>query len=240
MTEARRLGTGVRVGSPDVREGRSIRDVEAIELTRVKAHLILESELSLIDCGYAGSAGRIASVIDSHGRSITEVARVVCTHGHPDHAGAARELALEGIAILIHPADAAALATTWRDTLRQPSRGRIFAAMTPELPEFVSIGDGDVLPMLGGLEVIHTPGHTPGSVCLYGRRDGVLFVGDTLQRRFGRVSHASALYSDDVTAARRAVKRLASLDVNTIVFSHYAPLQEGASETLESLARRIE
>ena len=54
------------------------------------------------------------------------------------------------------------------------------------------IEDGDVLPMLGGLRVIHTPGHTPGSVCLYGVRDRVLFVGDTLQRRFGRVSFASA------------------------------------------------
>jgi glyoxylase-like metal-dependent hydrolase (beta-lactamase superfamily II) len=171
---------------------------------------------------------------------MAELVRVVCTHGHPDHAGAARELALEGVPILIHPADAAALATSWRDALQRPSRGRIFAAMTPEPPEVLPIENGDVLPMLGGLEVIHTPGHTPGSVCLYGRRDRVLFVGDTLQRRFGRVSYASALYSDDVTAARRAVQRLASLDVDSIVFSHYPPLQEGASETLESLARRIE
>lgn len=171
---------------------------------------------------------------------MAELVRVVCTHGHPDHAGAARELALEGIPILIHPADAATLATSWRDALQRPSRGRIFAAMTPEPPEFLSIDDGDILPMLGGLEVIHTPGHTPGSVCLYGRRDRVLFVGDTLQRRFGRVSYASALYSDDVTAARRAVKRLASLDVDSIVFSHYPPLREGASATLESLARRVE
>lgn len=171
---------------------------------------------------------------------MTELARVVCTHGHPDHAGAARELALEGISILIHPADAANLATTWRDALQKPSRGRIFAAMTPEPPEFVPIEDGDVLPILDGLEVIHTPGHTPGSVCLYGRRDGVLFVGDTLQRRFGRVSYASALYSDDIAAARRAVKRLASLDVKTIVFSHYPPLEERAAETLEGLARRVE
>jgi glyoxylase-like metal-dependent hydrolase (beta-lactamase superfamily II) len=201
---------------------------------------VLESELSLIDCGYAGSAARIASVIEGMGRSMAELARVVCTHGHPDHAGAARELALDRIPVLIHPADAATLATTWRDALQRPSRGRFFAAMTPEPPEVVSIEDGDILPILGGLEVIHTPGHTPGSVCLYGRRDGILFVGDTLQRRFGRVSYASALYSDDVIAARRAVKRLASLGVNTIVFSHYPPLQEGATETLETLAKRIE
>lgn len=215
-----------------------LRDVAEIQLTRVKAHLILEAEPSLIDCGYAGSSGRIARGMRAHGRSLDELARVVISHGHPDHAGSARELAAVGIPILIHPADAANLRITWRDALAQPSRGRVFAAMTPELPEFVPIEDGQILPTLGGLEVVHTPGHTPGSVCLYGARDRVLFVGDTLQRRFGRVSFASGLYSDDHAAARRSVKRLASLDVKTIVFSHFAPLEEGASEILAVLAAR--
>ena len=89
--------------------------------------------------------------------------------------------------------------------------------MTPEPPNLTPIEDGDILPMLGGLRVIHTPGHTPGSVCLYGARDRVIFVGDTLQRRFGRVSFTSGLYSDDHAAARHAVKRFAELDVQTIV-----------------------
>jgi glyoxylase-like metal-dependent hydrolase (beta-lactamase superfamily II) len=217
-----------------------LRDVYAIQLTRVKAHLVLEQELSLIDCGYARSLRGIERAISEHGHSINELARVICTHGHPDHAGAARELALRGIPILMHPADSAALTTTWRQTFRRPSRGRVFAAMTPEPPGTLPIEDGDVLPILGGLEVIHTPGHTPGSVCLYGRRDRVLFVGDTLQRRFGRVSFASSLYSDDIKAARRAVKRLSSYDVQTIVFSHYSPLTENASETLAALAGRLD
>ena len=165
---------------------------------------------------------------------------MVCTHGHPDHAGGARELALAGVPVLIHPADGDRLSTTWREMIRRPSRGKFFAAMTPEPPQTVPIEDGDVLPMLGGLRVVHTPGHTPGSVCLYGARDRVVFVGDTLQRRFGRVSFASSLYSDDIALARRAVQRLASLDVETVVFSHYPPLTEGASETLASLARRLD
>jgi glyoxylase-like metal-dependent hydrolase (beta-lactamase superfamily II) len=216
-----------------------IRDIQPIPLRRVQAHLVLEPELSLIDCGYSGSRPRISKAIEQAGRSMDELARVVCTHGHPDHAGGARELALAGVPILIHPADGARLSTTWRDALRHPSRGRIFAAMTPEPPETVPIDDGEVLPMLGGLEVVHTPGHTPGSVCLYGRRDRVLFVGDTLQRRFGTVSFASSLYSDDIATARRSVQRLASLDVSTVVFSHFPPLTDGASETLVALARRL-
>jgi hypothetical protein len=58
-----------------------------------------------------------------------------------------------------------------------------------------------------------------------------------LQRRLGRVSYASGLYSDDHVAAKRAVKRLAALDVETIVFSHYPALHEGAARTLAALAR---
>jgi glyoxylase-like metal-dependent hydrolase (beta-lactamase superfamily II) len=221
-------------------EGCVIRDIQPIALRRVQAHLVLEPELSLIDCGYSGSMSRISKAIEEAGRSMDELARVVCTHGHPDHAGGARELAMAGVPILIHPADGARLSTTWRNALRHPSRGRIFAAMTPEPPATVPMEDGEVLPILGGLEVVHTPGHTPGSVCLYARRDRVLFVGDTLQRRFGTVSFASSLYSDDIATARRSVQRLASLDVSTVVFSHFPPLTEGASETLAALARRLD
>jgi glyoxylase-like metal-dependent hydrolase (beta-lactamase superfamily II) len=219
---------------------RPVRDVVPIELGRVLAHLVVEPELSLIDCGFARSRGRIEKAMSEQGHALADLARVVCTHGHPDHAGGARELALAGIPVLIHPADGERLAITWREMLRRPSRGKFFAAMTPEPPQTIPIEDGDVLPMLGGLRVVHTPGHTPGSVCFFGGRDRVLFVGDTLQRRFGRVSFASRLYSDDIAMARRAVQRLAALDVETVVFSHYPPLIEGASETLASLARRLD
>jgi glyoxylase-like metal-dependent hydrolase (beta-lactamase superfamily II) len=216
------------------------RDVTPIQLTRVVAHLVLEAELSLIDCGYAGQAPRIERSIANHGRSISELRRVVITHGHPDHAGSARELATRGVPVLIHAADVPRLLTSWLDLARRPSRGHLFGAMTPEPPaeRIVEIEDGEILPMLGGLRVIHTPGHTPGSVCLYGERDRVLFVGDALQRRFGRVGFASRLYSDDYQLAKRSVKRLAELDVETLVFSHFAALEEGASEVLAELARR--
>ena len=215
-----------------------MRDVVDIQLTRVKAHLVLEDDLSLIDCGYAGSEPRIIRAIEGHGRNPSDLRRVVVTHGHPDHAGSASALAALGVTILIHPADAQILRTTWADVVARPTRQGVFAAMTPALPTFQPIEEGDVLPILGGLRVIHTPGHTPGSVCLYGARDRVLFVGDVLQRRFGRVSFASGFYSDDHPAARRAVKRLAELDVQRVVFSHFAALEEGAAEILAGLASR--
>jgi glyoxylase-like metal-dependent hydrolase (beta-lactamase superfamily II) len=215
-------------------------DVHAIQLLRVKVHAILEDGgISLIDTGYAGSLPRLTKALGDLGRTVADVRRVICTHGHPDHAGGARALAELGVEVLIHPVDAANMELGLGDVIRKPSRGRVFAAMTPPLPTFTPLEDGDVLPVLGGLEVIHTPGHTPGSVCLYARQRGLLFVGDVLQRRFGRVSAASGLYSDDPTMARSSLQRLADLDVKTLIFSHYPPLVDEPTATLAKLARQV-
>jgi glyoxylase-like metal-dependent hydrolase (beta-lactamase superfamily II) len=212
-------------------------NVHTIQLQRVRAHAIVEDDgLTLIDAGYASSLPRLTRALAGLGRSVDDVRRVICTHGHPDHAGGARALADLGVEVLIHPADAANLELTIGAVIRQPSKGRLFAAMTPPLPVYTPLTDGEVLPVLHGLTVIHTPGHTPGSVCLFAPRSGLLFVGDVLQRRFGRLSAASVLYSDDPATARASLQRLADLDVKTVVFSHYAPLIDDPKRALAALA----
>ena len=65
--------------------------------------------VSLIDTGYAGSLPRLDQALADLGRTVADVRRVICTHGHPDHAGGARALADWASRVLIHPADAANL-----------------------------------------------------------------------------------------------------------------------------------
>lgn len=216
-------------------------DIHAIAVRGgAKAFLIAEERLTLIDAGLPGSRRAIERAITGLGRSPDELARIVCTHGHPDHLGGALDFASRGVEVLLHPADAEAVRIGLADALRRPSRGRIFAAVTPSPGATRPLLDGDVLPVLGGLLAVHTPGHTPGSVCLYSPRERILFTGDVLEVRGGRVSYASRLFSTNATAARLSVKRIADLDVETIMFSHFPPWRDEASAVLRDLAARAD
>ena len=73
-------------------------------------------------------------------------------------------------------------------------------------------------------------------MCLYARRDRLLFVGDALEVRRGKVSFASPFFSDDISTARQSVKRMAEVDVNTIVFGHDKPWHADANGVLAGLA----
>jgi glyoxylase-like metal-dependent hydrolase (beta-lactamase superfamily II) len=213
--------------------------VHAIRLLSVYAFLIDEPQLTLIDAGLIGSAGRVRRYAERMGRSLDDLTRIICTHAHPDHIGGVRELAGErDVEVLMHPADLAGLKVTLRDAVANRNRSQLIAYFTRHPGEATPIEEGQVLPILGGLRVLHTPGHTPGSVCLYAERHRLLFVGDNLQVIRRKVTFASSVFSDDMPLAQASVARMAELDVQTIVFSHYPPLRDGANEVLRALADR--
>jgi glyoxylase-like metal-dependent hydrolase (beta-lactamase superfamily II) len=213
--------------------------VHAVRLLNVYAFLIAEPQLTLIDAGLIGSGKRVQRYVEGIGRSLDDLAQIVCTHAHPDHLGGVRELAGEReVEVLMHPSDLAGLSVTLRDAVANRNRGQLIAYFTRHPGEATPIEDGQILPMLGGLHVVHVPGHTPGSVCLYAGGHRLLFVGDALQVIRGRVTFASRVFSEDLPLARASVARLAELDVETIAFSHYPPWRDGANDVLRGLADR--
>lgn len=108
---------------------------------------------------------------------------ILLTHGHFDHMLAAEELQKRtGVPVYVHPLDApmlsdASLSAYNPEVSNLPQPGHIAYTAYPE--------------SLFGFRVLHTPGHTPGSVCLYREEEKVLFSGDTLFRAgFGRTDLA--------------------------------------------------
>ena len=152
-----------------------------------------DSQVLVIDAAHDSLA--IAAAVRDR-----EVVGIVCTHGHDDHVNAAPALAkITGAAISLHPADD----VLWR--LAHPHARW-------DLP----LADGDVLSVAGtAVSVVHTPGHSPGSVCLSVPSLGVVFTGDTLFH--GGPGATGRSYSDHGTIVSSIRSRLFQLDPGTIV-----------------------
>jgi glyoxylase-like metal-dependent hydrolase (beta-lactamase superfamily II) len=94
---------------------------------------------------------------------------------------------------------------------------------------------GEVLPVAGGMEMIHTPGHTPGSVVLYQRDRGLLFTGDSLLSN-GKVFRRPLPFpGTDFKAYRRSVERIAQLDFETALVGHGRPIIKGGRSRVEEM-----
>ncbi|MBN2248252.1 MAG: MBL fold metallo-hydrolase [Coriobacteriia bacterium] len=143
-----------------------------------------------------------------------EVEAVVLTHGHFDHIAAAREVCeATGAPLLVHAADAPGL------TSPVGTGGAAFGFDVTAPSADRTLEDGDTV-AAGGvtLDVIATPGHTPGSLCLSGH--GHLLSGDTLfAGSIGRTDFPGG----DMSAMRRSIARLASLPDDVRVHPGHGP-----------------
>ncbi len=164
-----------------------------------------EAEVAVIDAAHDAEA--IAAAVGGR-----RVVAVVCTHAHDDHVNRAPELADRfGAPVLLHPAEA----QLWRMThpVRAPDG---------------ELADGQVI-TAGGVElrVLHTPGHSPGSVCLHAPELSTVFTGDTLFQ--GGPGATGRSYSSFETIIDSIRDTLLTLDGDTIVRTgHGDPTTVGA------------
>ena len=207
----------------------------------INAFLIDDGDagLTLIDTGYAKHAEGITEVIRSIGREPSDLKNILITHGHADHLGGAKQLAGGATPISMHPADSdIARAGVLQPTMKPAPgllTGILFKVAMPkkpaEFPAFepdIALHDGDIVDVAGGIEVVHTPGHTPGHVALRWRRDrGLLFVGDAAANLL-RLNYM--LGYDDVEEGKASLAKLAHLDFEAAVFGHGRPILSNASK----------
>lgn len=174
----------------------------------------------------------VDEVLQRAERTGTAVTLIVCTHGHWDHTMGAPELIdATGAQIACHPLDS--------ELLLHPS----FAPFV--LPfELKSVAvdrlleEGDIV-TLGQhhFTVLHTPGHTPGSICLYSAEEGILFSGDTLfAGACGRMDFPGGNSAQMV----RSLQRLRELPPETLVYPGHGPATTIGAESWLAQAEELE
>lgn len=197
--------------------------------------------LTLVDAGYPGDGRKMLAALDDTGFSRADVVRIVITHGDLDHIGGLAELghALR-VPIHCHPLEAATLKSPLSRTFRH---GRLRHVIDPlihglmQTPRYAFPGmapntlveDGELIG--DGLRVVHTPGHTPGHISLFQEDSGVLFAGDALLCRHGRIWGPAGPFTPDMKGAMLSIQKLARRYGNRIrilASGHSQPLLQDA------------
>jgi len=193
--------------------------VHLVEKVRgCNCYLVARPELSVIDTGISGQAKVILNYISTLGLDPLDLRRIFLTHHDIDHIGSAAELQkLTGAEVCMHPADAdcvvgkAKRRPFWKNWLSSLATA-LKKLQTPEINCLVHDGE-----TIGAIQVIHTPGHSAGSISLqYG---SVLFVGD-LVRGGSSLREAFFLADEDRTQVQASIRRICELDIEVICPGH--------------------
>lgn len=190
------------------RGGRLILKPFVVGLLATNCYLLVDREAGeaiVVDPG-TSSEGELEPLLREAERLGAEVKLIINTHGHPDHvAGNSRLKELTGARVLIHEADASML-------LRPPWP---WPGLRPMRPDGL-LADGDEV-RVGEVRfrVLHTPGHTRGSICLYCPGERLLLSGDTLfAGSVGRTDLPESSHEDMM----RSLARLARLPDDVTVY----------------------
>jgi len=215
-----------------------INGVHVVPMGMANAFLIEGHDgLTLIDAGFPRKEAAVFQSIRGLGRSPEQLKHLIFTHGHPDHIGSAAAIVREtGAKTYMHPLDIPLAESGGPFRPMTPAPGLLAQVLCrlffdpDERMEPVTINqplsDGEILPIAGGIEVIHTPGHCAGHVALLWRPRRMLFAGDVCTNLMGL---GDPVGFESLKEGRASQRKLANLSFDAAGFGHGKPIARDAS-----------
>jgi glyoxylase-like metal-dependent hydrolase (beta-lactamase superfamily II) len=176
--------------------------------------VIVGERLAIVDTGLPGGEAIVWPLLEVLGRPRSAIDAIINTHFHGDHTGSNGALRRDsGARIMIHTLDAPRLGSGVHEG---PTAG----------PADVQLHDGSRIDIGGReLQIVHLPGHTPGSIGVYLPEKNALFTGDSLQARGTSVQLIASYADHDAYVA--SVQRVVEMDLDHLVPGHaYAPFED--------------
>lgn len=208
-----------------------------------------EDGITLVDTGMIGQFAGLEAALNKEGVQLADVKRIILTHQDIDHIGNLGALldAIPGLEVWAH-ADEIPYIKGEKPLIKfTPERRAMLPApvlaqadqLLSQLPEIeISrvLEDGDMLPLQGGIQVLHTPGHTPGHICLYFRESEFLLAADELRVVDDELVGPAPPATPDMPEALRSLKRLTGLKLNKVLCYHGGEYTNEPSEYIAKLA----
>ncbi|USG65615.1 MBL fold metallo-hydrolase [Brevibacillus ruminantium] len=207
----------------------------------------------LVDTGMPGSWERIRAEILAAGVSLDQLKAVILTHQDFDHIGSLPDILQElggRIQVYAHALDQPYIEGELPLIKTTPSK---MAPMLAALPEAErqkvldlfgnppkakvdqTLADGDVFPCFGGIQVIHTPGHTPGHISLYVKGNKTLIAGDAMVCAEGILHGPVARATLDMDEALCSVKKFLDFEIESAICYHGGRCDQNVREQIEQL-----
>ena len=209
--------------------------IQPIQLGMVNCYLIKGQGCILVDTGIPGQMKTFLKTLMRWDTSPNEIDLVVLTHGHFDHVGLARDIkVLSGAKLGIHESEAAWLENGISPIPPGTTRwGKVLSTMGKLIPNFkVPSTDADLLIGDDGMslqpygvpgEIIHTPGHTMGSISVL-LESGDAFVGDlAMNARAMRLTPGIPIFAEELALVFKSWSKLLDLGAKMIFPAHGKP-----------------
>jgi glyoxylase-like metal-dependent hydrolase (beta-lactamase superfamily II) len=222
--------------------------IHKVDGVNSNTYLVLEDNgtLTLVDSGLSSGGKKVLDYVRiNFSKQPSDVKLIVLTHPHIDHVRGARAIKkATGAKVAIHEQDAVYLAGKKRLSMPRGLTGFLFRFFmvffrSPQVEADIMLKGSEQLPG-SSLKVVHTPGHTPGSITLYDPQRKTVFVGDAIISNAGKLKEPPKQFTVDMSEARRSIEIISTLDFEILLSGHGDPVTSGGSQKVREFYASME